>query len=196
MKFKTIICCITLGIALSTYAQEKGFPIRILSGIEATAIPFNKFWSRPIHPTFQLGTEFRYNSNAHHYLYQTVNLGYIYHEHLFQGAYLNSELGYDYRLGIGLSIKALLGVGYLHTFSTEEEYRLEDGQYISRKDAGNARVMTSLSLGLGFRTSRKNHSSPEIMLLYKSWVEYPYSLGFISLMSHTDLSVGIKFYIN
>lgn len=196
MKFKTILCLLALGIALTTYSQEKGFPIRILLGNQATAIPFNKFWSRPLHPTFQLGTEFRYNIHAHHYLYQTVNVGYIYHEHLYQGAYLNSELGYDYRMGFGLSLKTLFGVGYLHTVSTEEEYQFEDGQYSGGKDVGNSRVMPSLSIGLGFRTHGKNSNSPEIMVLYRSWVEFPYSPGFISLMSHTDLGVGIKFYIN
>lgn len=196
MKFKTIMGCLALGTALTTFGQEKGFPIRILSGNEATAIPFNKFLSQPIHPKFQLGTEFRYNTNTHHYLYQTVNVGYMYHEHLFQGAYLNSELGYDYRLGFGLNLKALLGMGYLHTISTEEEYKYEDGQYSSKKDIGNARIMPSLSIGLGFRTNSKNINSPEIMLLYTSWIEYPYSPGFITIMSHSDLSIGIKFYVN
>lgn len=196
MKFKAIMGCLLLGMTFTTFGQEKGFPIRILSGSEATAIPFNKFWTRPFHPIVQLGTEFRYNTHNHHYLYQTVNVGYMYHEHLYQGAYLNSELGYDYRMVFGLSLKALFGVGYLHTFSTEEEYQFEDGQYSIGKDFGNSRVMPSLSIGLGFRTNSKNANSPEIMLLYRSWVEFPYSPGFISLMSHTDLSIGIKFYIH
>jgi hypothetical protein len=108
---------------------------------------------------------------------------------------LNTELGYDYRMGFGLSLKALLGVGYLHTFSTEEEYQFEDGQYSGGKDVGNPRLMPSLTVGLGFRTNPKNPNSPEIMLLYRSWVEFPYSPGFIPVMSHTDLSIGLKFYI-
>ena len=190
------MCCLTLGITLATFGQEKGFPIRILLGNESTAVPFTKLGSRPVHPTFQLGTEFRYNTDESHYIYQTVNVGYLYHEHLFQGAYLNSELGYDYRMGFGLNLKALLGVGYLHTFSTEEEYQFEDGQYTNGEDLGNSRIMPSLSVGLGYRINKKKPNSPEIMVLYRSWIEFPYSPGFISLMSHTDLSIGIKFYIN
>jgi hypothetical protein len=31
-------------------------------------------------------------------------------------------------------------------------------------------------------------------VLYQSWLEYPYSPGFIPLMSHTSLQVGTKFY--
>ncbi len=196
MKFRMIIGWLALGVASISYGQDKGFPIRMLVGNEATAVPYTSFWSRPVHPTFQLGTEFRYNNNMHHYLYQTVNIGYIYHENLFQGVYLNTELGYDYRLGFGLNLKALLGVGYLHSFAVNEEYRFEDGQYNSEKDVGNSRIMPSFSVGLGFRTNRKKLNSPELMLIYRSWVEFPYSPGFISLMSHTDLSIGMKFYIN
>lgn len=196
MKFKTIIGCLVFITAITSYGQDKGFPIRVLVGNEATAIPYSSFWSRPMHPTVQLGTEFRYNGNVYHYLYQTVNLGYMYHKELFQGAYLNTELGYDYRFGFGLSLKALFGVGYLHTFAVNEEYQFKDGQYTSGRDVGNSRVIPSLSAGLGFRTNKNKPNSPEIMLLYRSWVEFPYSPGFISLMSHIDLSLGIKFYIN
>lgn len=196
MKLKIITYCIIFGIGLTAFGQEKAFPIRVLLGNESTAIPFNKYWSIPIHPTFQIGTEFRYNSNEHHYLYQTLNLGYMYHKHLFQGAYLNSELGYDYRTAFGLSLKALLGLGYLHTFSTEEEYKFENGNYVSGGDLGNSRIMPSLSAGIGFRINEKKPNSPEIIALYRSWVEFPYSPGFISLMSHADVSFGMKFYIN
>ena len=196
MKFKIIIGWLALGMTLISHGQEKGFPIRLLVGNEATAVPYTSIWSRPVHPTFQLGTEFRYNSNPKHYLYQTINLGYMYHKNLFQGGYLNTELGYDYRLGLGLNLKALFGVGYLHTLTTNEEYQFEEGQYNKESDLGNSRIMPSLSVGLGFRTNMKKLNSPELILIYRSWVEFPYSPGFISLMSHTDLSIGMKIYIN
>lgn len=196
MNLKSILGGLLLGSALTICAQDGAIPLRILSGNEATAIPFDTFWSNPEHPSFQVGTEFRYNDNTHHYLYQTLNLGYVYHENLYQGAYINSELGYDYRLNFGLNLKTLLGVGYLHMFSTNEEYRFEDGQYTMERDRGNSRLMPSLALGLGFRTNKNNPRSPELMLLYKSWVEFPYSPGFIPIMAHTELNIGLKLYIN
>lgn len=188
--------CLFLAIPLACFGQKKGFPIRILAGNEATAIPLNQIWTGPSHFTMQLGTEFVYNEDRKHYLYQTINVGYIHHEHLFQGGYLNSELGYDYKFGFGLNLKGLVGLGYLHSFTTEEEYTFENGEYQSRKDSGNSRIMPSIAFGAGFRLNSKNPQSPEIMLLYKGWAEFPYSPGFIPIMSHTDVSLGIKFYIN
>lgn len=195
MNLKNIVRCLILASVSVCFAQEKGFPVRILFGNEATALPFDTFWSSPTHFTMQLGSEFEYHTKPKHYLYQTVNVGYIYHENLFQGGYLNSELGYDYRLGLGLNLKGLVGVGYLHTFSTEEEYKFDNGQYRSNEDKGNSRVMPSLALGLGFRLNKKQ-KAPELILLYRTWVEFPYSPGFIPLMSHTDLSLGIKLFIH
>ena len=196
MNRKVIMGCFLVGMILSGHTQEKGFPLRILVGNQATAVPYTSFWSNPIHPSFQIGTEFGYKNHRPNYLYQTVNTGYIYHGNLFQGAYLNTELGYDHLLGFGLNLKALLGIGYLHTFAVNEEYQFKNGRYFSRKDVGNSRVMPSLSLGMGFRTNSDNYTSPEVMLLYQSWLEFPYSPGFSSLMSHTNLSLGLKFFIN
>ena len=133
---------------------------------------------------------------AHSYRYQTINIGYIYHQYLFQGIYLNSEFGYDYLLSKYLSIKTNIGLGYLHTFSTGAEYQLQNGVYSAGADKGNARMMPTLSVGLGYRIRKQEVQSPEVFLLYKSWVEYPYSPGFIPVMTHVNLEMGIKFNLN
>ncbi|WP_318312747.1 hypothetical protein [Flagellimonas crocea] len=195
MNLKTIVGYLFLAVPLTGIAQSDGIPLRILAGNEAVSMPFNNVWSAPSHLTGQLGSEFGYRSTDKHYLYQTINIGFVDHKNLFRGGYLNTELGYDYKLFFGLNLKALLGIGYLHTFSTEEEYVFDDGEYRNNKDKGNSRVMPSFSLGVGYRLHQKSTRSAELMLLYRSWLEFPYSPGFISVMSHTDLSLGIKFYI-
>jgi hypothetical protein len=55
--------------------------------------------------------------------------------------------------------------------------------------------MTMLSVGVGYLLKKNNPTSPEIFLLYKSWIEYPYSPGFIPMMSHINLEIGCKFYL-
>jgi hypothetical protein len=175
--------------------QKTAHPLRISVGNEATAIPYTRFVSTPLHPAFQAGTEFQYRESAHHYLYQTANIGYIFHNHLYQGVYINSEIGYDYKFSFGLNAKALFGLGYLHTFTTQQEYRFENGEFVPKPDRGNARLMTSLSIGAGYRFKENAENSPEIFLLYQSWIEYPYSPGFIPVMTHICLQAGIKFFI-
>lgn len=161
---------------------------------EATAIPFTTLLNKPIHPGFQIGTELEWKEGNHFRLYPAINLGYMYHQKLFQGIYANLEIGFDYKTSFGLNLKSKLGAGYLHTFATQQEFQLNDGHYTSRRDKGNSRFMPSLSLGIGYDVRRNDPYSPEIFMLYQAWIEYPYSPGFIPLMSHTNVHFGAKFF--
>jgi hypothetical protein len=187
---------ITLIVLSSTsILGQKSFPVTVAFGNEATSVPYTRFFTTPIHPTLQVGTEFLYKEGPHFRFYQTANVGYIFHNYLYQGFYLNSEISYDYLFSFGLVLKSKFGLGYLHTFATQEEYQLKDGEYVSGPDWGNARMMPSLSIGLGYRLTKDIENPPEIFLLYTSWIEYPYSPGFIPVMTHITLQLGVKFYI-
>lgn len=193
---KRILITLLLGVfAFSSYCQTD-FPIKVGISNEATAIPYTRFFTNPIHPTIQVGTEYFYSSGPHHDFYQTGNLGYIFHNYLYQGIYLNTGVGYDYIFKFGLKLKSNFELGYLHTFSTQDEYQLKDGAYVNGTDWGNARLMPTLSLGFGYVFKKENAITSEIFLLYKSWVEYPYSPGFIPIMTHINLELGYKHYIN
>ena len=193
MKPKLVI--VLLFVIFRSYGQERSFPVSIAIGDEMTAIPYTVFWNGPYHPVIQVGSEYAYKNSTHHYLYQAANLGYIYHKYLYQGIYLDTELGYDYRFDFGLNLKTLIGIGYLHAFAVQDEYQFENGEYTLEDDWGDDRLMPSLSLGVGYRLPGGSLNSPEIFFLYRSWAEYPYSPGFIPLMTHVDLLLGVKFYI-
>ncbi|MGQ3012164.1 MAG: hypothetical protein ACT6QS_00520 [Flavobacteriales bacterium] len=191
-----ILLFVLLLFPFSLHAQKKPLLIRLSLFNESTALPFTRFFTLPLHPGIQAGTEFAYLDKPRHYVYQTLQAGYLYHRYLYQAAYLQSEIGYDLRLGFGLNIKALFGLGYMHSFATQKEYRLVNGEYLQKPDRGNARINPSLSLGLGYRIYPKRAASPEIFVLYQSWVEYPYSPGFIPAMTHISLHLGSKFFIS
>jgi len=195
MQMKTGIMLLVVILPLCALGQSN-FPIKIAIGNEATAVPYSRLFTSPIHPTIQLGTEYFYKNKLHSELYQTANFGYIYHKNLYQGVYVNTGIGYDYKTGFGLKFKSNLEVGYLHTFSTQEEFQFENGEYFNGPDRGNSRVMPTFSVGLGFAFKKKGKVCSELFVLYKSWIEYPYSEGFIPLMSHTNLEIGYKFYLN
>lgn len=191
MKPKLILFTLALLLVKEGTAQQ---PVTFSLFNEATAIPYTRFISTPVHPGIQAGTEFGWREGKHVALYPTINLGYMFHRKLFQGIYVNVELAFDVKTAIGLNFKSRLGLGYLHTFTTRQEFQFNDGQYVSKPDRGNPRLMPSLTLGLGYNLRRGNNESPEIFVLYKSWIEYPYSPGFIPLMSHADLHLGVKLY--
>ncbi|QSE97843.1 hypothetical protein [Fulvivirga lutea] len=178
-------------MASNAYGQ---MPVKVSLFSEATSVPFDKVITTPIHPGVQLGTDFHWKESKHIKLFPSVNIGYMFHNKLFQGVYINGELGLDYKFSFGLNIKTALGIGYLHTFTTQQEFQFENGRYVSKRDRGNARIMPSFSVGVGYNLKKNESRSAEIFILHQTWLEYPYSPGFIPLMAHTNFHVGSKFY--
>jgi hypothetical protein len=190
IQFLIIICPTVL------FGQGRVIPINVSIFNESTAIPFTRFVTTPIHPGLQLGTEFNYKIKEHTRLFQTANISYFYHNYLAQGVGLNTELGYEYRLKFGLAVTGLLGVGYMHTFATAEEFTFSNGQYEKKTDKGNARLYPSFSIDIGYYLKKAVINGPKLFLRYQSWAEYPYSPDFIPVMTHISLHIGVKFFIN
>ncbi len=180
-------------LSLVTWGHSQQ-PVVVSVFNEATTIPYTTFFNTPVHPGLQAGTQFRWKEGRHFSLYPTVNLGYMFHRKLFQGLYVNIEVAFDVKTGFGLNLKSGLGLGYLHTFNTQQEFQFSDGVYESKADKGNSRLMPSFTIGLGYNVKTGNAESAEVFVLYKSWIEYPYSPGFIPIMSHADIHAGVKFY--
>jgi len=176
--------------------QQKTIPINISVFNESTAIPYTRFVTTPIHPGIQMGTEFNYKVKEYSRFFQTANICYFYHNYLAQGIGLNTELGYEYRLKNGFAFEGLLGIGYMHTFATTEEFKFTNGHYEKKADKGNARLYPSFSLDIGYYLRNAVKNSPKIFIRYQSWAEYPYSPDFIPVMSHINLHVGAKFFLN
>jgi hypothetical protein len=196
MKKNLLLIVTAAIITLSAKAQKKPVPVTIAVFNEATAVPFTKLITTPVHPGVQAGTGFFYNQRKHSQLFQSFNLGYIFHSKLYHGFFVNTELGYDYKFNFGLNIKTSVGIGYMHSFRTQKEYQFKNGSYESRPDKGSGRATVSLGTGLGYRLQKKNNYSPEIFMMYQGWAEYPYSPGFIPVMTHTNLQLGTKFFID
>lgn len=180
---------------LTLFGQENSIPISVSFFNESTAIPFTRFFTAPVHPGIQIGTAFVYSEKEHSRLFQTVNASYFYHNYLAQGIALHSEFGYEYRHSSGLAPSALLGLGYMHTFATTEEFTFKNGRYEKKTDRGNSRLFPSISFDIGYYLKRDDVRSPKIFIRYQSWAEYPYSPGFIPVMTHINLHLGLQFSI-
>lgn len=191
----TMAICLAILTPILLYSQSKTLPINISVFNESTAIPFTRFFTTPIHPGLQIGTEFEYNSKEHSRLFQTANISYFYHNYLAQGIGIHTELGYEYRTTSGIALTGLFGLGYMHTLATTEEFTFTDGQYVKKSDKGNARLFPSLSFDVGYYLQHSDIRSPKIFLRYQAWAEYPYSPDFIPVLTHINLHVGMKLFI-
>ncbi|WP_044102269.1 hypothetical protein [Neolewinella persica] len=192
--FRKIVLAGFLLLPMFEVQGQSGRPVTISLFNESTSMPFTKIWSQPVHPGVQVGTEFNSNSDRRLRFYPGINLGYVFHRKLFQGVYINVDLGVTYNITKNVNLKAALGGGYMRTYTTGPEYTLVEGALLKRADQGNSRLMPSLTLGLGYRLRPQKTGSPEFFVLHKTWLEYPYSPGFIPLMSHTNLHLGAKLF--
>ncbi|MBL7963638.1 MAG: hypothetical protein JNM31_07310 [Flavobacteriales bacterium] len=161
---------------------------------QSTAIPYTRFFTTPVHPGIQVAAELDLNERPRGRAFTGAHLGYFFHNHLAQGFYIGADLGYETRTTIGISFAGMLGLGYLRTYATKPEFILQNGIYQQERDRGNGRIMPSLSLETGYYLRPDRHSS-QFFIRYQSWLEYPYSPGFIELMSHISLHVGVRFSI-
>lgn len=187
-----------LGFALllpSTALATRPISARVGLFNEATALPYQSLVTTPLHPGFEVGLELTWHETRLVRWSPAVSVGYMFHRHLFQGLYLGVEQGFELKSPWGFALKSALGLAYLHTFSTQQEYQFKEGSFQSKVDGGNPRLMPSFSLGLGYRLKQEEVASPEIYISYQSWIEYPYSPGFIPLMTHTSLHLGATFPI-
>lgn len=196
MKTTTLLLLLLIS-SIKAEAQVKSKSITVTVFNEATAIPYTRLFTKPIHPGIKLGTEFNYRNkqNFNSRIFQTVNICYFHHNYLEQGIGLNTELGYEYRFKFGFAASGLLGIGYMHTFSTQEEYTFSNGKYVKKADKGNPRLYPSLSLDLAYYLKKTEIKSAKLFIRYESWAEYPYSPDFIPLMTHINLHLGAKIFI-
>lgn len=130
------------GICESVKGQSE-IPIRLSIYNESTSMPFSTWPAGPVHPGIQVGAEYPWKESDQYRLYPAINIGYLFHQKLFQGLYMNAEIGFDLKLKSGINLKAAVGTGYLRTFTTRQEYQFRNGSYYSKADKGNSRVMPS-----------------------------------------------------
>jgi len=186
------ILLLSLVLPLLAHGQTRSCPITVSLFNTSTAVPYSRFFTTPVHPGVQMGTEFDHRVRERSRLFQTAYVNYFHHNYLAQGVGLGTELGYEHRIVPGLVAEARFGLGYTHTFATTEEFTFTNGRYERKGDHGNARFTPSLSLDLGYYLKPGGRDVPKVFVRYQSWVEYPYSPGFIPIMSHINLHIGVR----
>ncbi len=161
----------------------------------STSIPFTRFVTTPIHPGIQLAAGKRLRDWQKGQWAQHIVGGYYFHNHFAQGAFLGTEMSMARWIADRFSLGGRIGVGYLHTFATQQEYTLQDGEFRPRADRGNARVRPTIAIEAGAFIGKASAAAPMVFLRYQPWLEFPFSPGFIPVMTHTELHLGMQIQI-
>jgi hypothetical protein len=180
-------------------AQDKTLPISVSVFNNGTSLPgqgFAGIFSRTIHPGISLGTYHLYRKKSKHELFQTLKLGYFYHQFAQHGIQLYSELGYRYFTKAGIYGEGLLGLGYLHSIPDVEQFRLENGRYVKKASYGRPQFMGTVSLAAGYDLHTSLRWPLRIFLQYQFWLQTPFVNKYVPLLPNTAFHLGAVYQLS
>lgn len=198
MLFKKLLSGILfLLCALQAFAQQKPLLVDIFSN--ATALPTRpgQLFS-PIHPGITFGTEFRYGKDSKtpgqtdkkNIFSQTAKLGYSYHRLVKTDMLLYSELHYTYRITQRFGLDALVGAGYVHSFSAVPIYVWKDTGYVRKPNPGKPRIMGTFALGTGYFIDK--YKRLRAFVNYRFSIHTPFINEYVPLLPNTALHIGLE----
>lgn len=161
-------------------------PIQISLMDHSHSIGNHWFLGYAYNPAIMVGSEKVLRSKGNHDLHLTANLGFYHQTQSQSAAFINSEIGYRYRLQ-NWSANARLGLGYAHTFYPGPVYEQSGDLFVESNQPGAPRLQTSLSMGVGYRLGSSS-TSPEIGLRYMVGVHSP-----LNLYTGIHQMVGLSF---
>lgn len=184
---KAILFIVLLN-AVKSFAQFHPKTIRVAFLNEATALPSTRLLKFPIHPTLNIGTDFRVRSGKHWQRALGVD-AYYYYQRLDQHTImLDASYRIGYKFNFGLQVNLLTALGYKHAILSGEKYELKDGTYQKTSHWGKPQINTKLGFGLEYPISEKY----SIMTNYKVMVAAPSGGLYIPFSINTFLGAGLK----
>jgi hypothetical protein len=181
------LCCLTaraqVGYSLSFFNNATKLPLASFSAV----------WDQPLHPGVCAGYEFHWRQSSP--WFQTVKLGYYYHQFVQSGIQLYTDYGYRKEFYRSFFIEGAFSLGYLHLISHNEQAELDDtGVYRISNGAGRPQVMFGPSAGLGYNVKIPK-ATLSIFTSYHVWLQAPFVPGYVPLLPNGSLQVGVRFSV-
>jgi hypothetical protein len=192
-----MLAVLTLGACLlaSDLLAQQSRPLSVAVFSNATALPTRSGEIfRSLHPGIAVGTAFQYNKSPRNQIFQTLKLGYIYHQFVQHSVQLYSELEYKKMVGNRVNIAGAVGAGYVHLFSATQVFRRNDnGQYEKKPNWGRPQVMGTFALGAGYLLNQNSEKPLEIFTRYQFWVQAPFVRQYVPVLPNTALHLGLNY---
>jgi len=187
-SFLTLVVCL---MVFSSFAQHKLTQLTFETGNAITALPFvgaPQLLYSNYHPYTTVGARLVWKEKGKHAWEQSFNLGYIYHRFVQHSIPLLTETIYRYDFNTSFSVRAHLGVGYLHSIPATDRFKLNDqGEYEKIKNPGRAQA------GVKFSISAAYALSPDLQLSLNYGVlgQLPFVKSYVPLLPYNTLQLGI-----
>lgn len=192
MKISLIITFLFVVIFLNpASAQRKITQLTFETGNAVTAMPFvgaTQLFYTNYHPFTTLGARIVWKEKGKHAWEQSFNLGYIYHRFVQHSIPLFTETIYRYDFNKSFSMRAHLGVGYLHSIPATDRFELNDqGEYDKIRNLGRAQASIKFSISAAYVITQ----DIRLTLNYGVLGQLPFVKSYVPLLPYNTIQLGI-----
>ncbi len=182
-----ILCLITY----SSYAQKKITQVTFETGNAVSALPFlgaHQLFYSNYHPFTTLGARLMLKEKGKHAWEQSLNLGYIYHRFVQHSIPLFTETIYRYDFNKSFSMRAHIGLGYLHSIPGTNRFELNDqGEYEKINSLGRAQACVKFSISAAYAINQ----DLQLSLNYGVLGQMPFVKSYVPLLPYNSIQLGI-----
>jgi hypothetical protein len=178
-------------ISISTFAQHKLTQITFETGNAVTALPFigaPQLFYTNYHPFTTIGARLVWKEKGKHAWEQSFNLGYIYHRFVQHSIPLFTETIYRYDFNKSFSMRAHLGLGYLHSIPGTDRFELNNqGEYEKITNLGRAQACVKFSISAAYAINQ----DLQLTLNYGVLGQMPFVKSYVPLLPYNSIQLGI-----
>lgn len=172
-------------------AQRKISQLTFETGNAVTAMPFigaPQLFYTNYHPFTTIGARLAWKEKGKHAWEQSFNLGYIYHRFVQHSIPLFTETIYRYDFNKSFSMRAHLGVGYLHSIPATDRFELNDqGEYDKIRNLGRAQASIKFSISAAYVITQ----DVQLTLNYGVLGQLPFVKSYVPLLPYNTIQLGI-----
>ncbi len=186
--FLAVVMCL---ISVTTFGQHKLTQLTFETGTAITALPFvgaPQLFYTSYHPFTTVGARLVWKEKGKHAWEQSFNLGYIYHRFVQHSIPLFTETIYRYDFNKSFSMRAHLGVGYLHSIPGTDRFELdEQGEYEKITSLGRAQAGVKFSISASYALNQ----DIQLSLNYGVLGQLPFVKSYVPLLPYNAIQLGI-----
>lgn len=172
----------------NSFGQLRPKTIRLGFLNQSMGLPSWKLTKLPIHPTFNIGTDFRVKSGKHWQRALGADLYYYYQQSSEHAIMLDATYRIGYRFNFGLQVNLSTAVGYKHAILTGDKFELKDGKYQPATHWGKSQGNFKIGAGFEYPLSAKYALTAD----YKTMVVAPFGDRIFPFSINTFLGAGLK----
>lgn len=184
---RLIVSCLILNCT-SIQAQIKPKTLRVGLLNQSFSLPSWELTKLPIHPTVNVGSEFRIKQGKHWRRTFGADFYYYYQKSTEHALMLDATYRLGYQFKFGLIANFTTALGYKHAILTSTKYKLNDGVFEEKTHFGKPQGNVKLGLGLEYPLSEKYSLTTD----YKVMAVAPFGDRILPFSVNTFLGVGLK----